>query len=422
MSHRFATRAVHAGAAPDPATGARTVPIYQTNGFVFDDLDHGADIFALRKAGFAYSRASNPTNAALERRVADLEGGTMGVAIGSGQAAWLLVLLTLLESDDEYVGSRALFGGSIGLMKRLESRYRIRCHWADATPEGIAAALTPKTKAVVIESIVNPTGEVVDVPGIAAVARRANVPLVVDNTLASPALLRPFEHGADIIIHSASKYIGGSGNAIGGVVVDGGRFDWRGDERYPLMSQPWEDYDGIVLTDAFPQAAFGAACRLMGLREFGPGMAPTTAFLLLTGCETLHLRMGKHCENADAVARFLSGHAAFEHVSYPLLATSPNNNLARALCPDGAGAIFMATLTGGEAEARRILNRFKVWSHLVNLGETRSLVSHPASTTHRTLTEAERASFRISGGTLRLSVGIEHVDDLISDFEQALAA
>ncbi len=416
----FSTRAVHAGQDHDPATGARLTPIYQTNGFQFPSVEHGAEIFSLKKPGFAYSRASNPTNATLERRIASLEGGEIGIAVASGQSAWLIVLLTLMQSGDEYVGSKLLFGGSLGLMHRMEQRLNIICRWAMPTPAEIEAAITPKTKAIVIESIINPTGEVADLPGISAVAKRHNIPLVVDNTLASPALLRPIEHGADIVIHSASKFTIGNGTAIGGLVIDGGTFNWKGDARYPLISEPWMDYEGIVLTETAPKAPFAAACRLMGMRELGPGMAPIIAFQFLTGLETLPLRMEKHVENAGRVAEFLAAHPKFEHVSYPYLEGNPNRDMALKICPNGAGCIFMATIQGGRAAVEAFTGKLKIFSHLVNIGETRSLVSHPASTTHRTLPPEAHALFGITEGTMRFSIGLEDIDDLIWDLGQAL--
>ena len=416
----FSTLAVHAGQEYDPATGARLTPIYQTNGYAFPDIDHGAEIFALRKQGFAYSRASNPTNATLERRIAALEGGQIGIACSSGQSAWLIVMLTLLQSGDEYVGSRLLFGGSLGLMKRLESRLQIICRWAMPTAESIEAAITPKSKAIIIESVVNPTGEVVDLAAIAAVAKTHNIPLIVDNTLASPALLRPIDFGANIVIHSASKFTIGNGTAIGGLVVDCGTFNWVGDARYPLISEPWVDYDDILLTKAFANAPFAAACRLMGMRELGPNMAPIIAFLFLTGLETLPLRMAKHVENAGAVAQLLERHPKFAHVSYPYLESSPTRETALRICPNGAGCIFMATMHGGKQAVDAFFAKLKLFSHLVNIGETRSLVSHPATTTHRTLPIGEHELFGISDGTIRFSIGIEETEDLLADLEQAL--
>ncbi len=416
----FATRAIHAGTSADPTTGARATPIYQTNGFAFDSVDHGAEIFALRKQGFAYSRASNPTNAALERRIASLESGEIGIAAASGQAAWLIVMLTLLASGDEYVGSRLLFGGSLGLMHRLEKRLNIMCRWAMPTPADIESAITPRTKAIIIETVINPTGEVVDLPAIAAIAKRHNIPLVVDNTLASPALLRPIEHGANIVIHSASKFTIGNGTAIGGLVVDGGNFNFLGDSRYPLVSEPWEEYDGIVLADAVPKAPFAAACRLMGMKELGPSMAPILAFMFLNGLETLPLRMAKHVENAGKVAEFLEAHPRFEHVSYPYLKSSSTRDLALKICPNGAGCIFMATLKGGRNDVNTFISKLKVFSHLVNIGESRSLVSHPASTTHRTLPLEDHKLFGITEGTIRFSIGLEDAADLLRDLEEAL--
>jgi O-acetylhomoserine/O-acetylserine sulfhydrylase-like pyridoxal-dependent enzyme len=416
----FSTRAVHAGAAPDPATGARAFPIYQTNGFVFEDLDHGADLFALRRAGFAYARGSNPNAAHLERRIADLEGGKGAIAVGSGQAAWFVTLLTLLASGDRYIGASRLFGGSLGLMKRMDQRLNICVQWAEPDAVSIARMITPETKAIVIESIINPTGEIVDIPAIAAVARAHHLPLIVDNTLASPALLRPIELGADIVLHSASKFLAGHGQAIGGIIVDAGRFDWRGDARFPLISSPWPDYDDIVLAEAFPETAFTAAARLTGMREYGPGLAPILAQMIATATETLPLRMEKHCRNAEAVARFLADHAGVAQVSHPLLGSPEQQALAAKLMPQGVGSIFTATLKGGEAAARHVLGAVRLFSHLVNIGESRSLLAHPATTTHRTLTAETRDSLGIQPGTLRISVGLEDETDLIADLDQAL--
>lgn len=419
---RFATRAIHAGASPHPGTGARATPIFLTNGFVFEDQAHGADIFALRRAGFSYSRGANPTTAALERRVADLEGGTAAIGVASGQAALLMILMTLCETGEEVVAATQLFGGSRALMSRLARRVKIGVRWADGrNPASVAAAIGPRTRAIVVESIVNPTGEVVDLPALAAVAKAHRLPLVVDNTLATPALLRPIEHGADIVFHSASKFMVGSGTAIGGVIVDAGRFDWAGDARFPLMSAPWEDYEGLVIADRYPDMAFATACRLVGLRELGPGLSPMNAFLILTGIETLPLRMRRHCETGGVVARWLAAHPAIAGVSHPSLPDHPGHALAARLCPDGVGSIFVATLAGGFKAATAMLDRVKLFSHLVNLGETRSLIAHPASTTHRQLTASERAEFGISDGTLRFSIGIENAEDLIADLEQALA-
>ena len=412
---------MHAGAEPDPSTGARAMPIFQTNGFVFEDQAHGADVFAMRRQGFSYSRGSNPTVAALERRIASLEGGTAGVALASGQSAWLVALLTLCATGEEYVGSSQVFGGSLGLMKRLDKRLNVKCAFAEPTPERIAAAITPRTRAIVDRGRRRTRPERWSISTASPRwRRRITCPSSSISTLASPALLRPIEHGADIVIHSASKFLVGNGTSIGGLIVDAGTFPWQNDKRFPLIAGPWEDYENIVPAERFPKNAFATACRLLGLRELGPGMQATTAFFILTGIETLPLRMRRHCENAEAVANFLSTHEAVASVSYPGVPSHPNHNLARRYCPDGLGSIFMITLKTAEA-AKDVLTRVNLFSHLVNIGETRSLIAHPASTTHRSLSARERASFGITDATLRLSIGIEDAPDLIADLAQALA-
>jgi O-acetylhomoserine (thiol)-lyase len=419
--HRFATRAIHAGAAPDPATGARVQPIYFTNGFVFDSTEQAADIFAGRRTGFSYSRGSNPTVAALERRIADLEGAKAGVAVSSGQSAMQLVLMTLMRSGDAYVASPRLFGGSLGLMRRLDGRYDLKPRFARGmAPEDFEAAITPDCRAIFCESIVNPCASVVDLEGIAKVARRHNLPLVVDNTLASPALIRPIEHGADIVWHSTSKFLSGSGQTIGGVICDAGTFDWTKAGGYNLITEPWPDYDGLVLTQAFPETPFAAACRFFGLRDLGPGLSPMNAFLTLMGIETLPLRMERHCANARAVAAFLKDHPAVAWVSYPMLPGQPGEDLARRYTPDGPGSIFTFALKGGEPAALDFIAGLELISHLVNIGEIKSLAIHPSSTTHRQLPEHEKAAALVGPETVRLSIGLENEADLIADLEQAL--
>ena len=418
---RFATRAIHAGAAPDPATGARVQPIYFTNGFVFDTTEQAADIFAGRRTGFSYSRGSNPTVAALERRVADLEGAKAAVAVASGQSAVMLVLMTLMKSGDAYVASPRLFGGSLGLMRRLDGRYDMKPRFARGmTPADFEAAITPECRAIVCESIVNPCGAVMDLAGIGAVARRHGLPLVVDNTLASPALIRPIEFGADIVVHSTSKFLGGSGQTIGGVICDAGTFDWARTHGYDLVTEPWPDYDGLVLTKSFPAAPFAAACRFFGLRDLGPGLSPMNAFLTLTGIETLPLRMERHCANAKAVAAFLKDHPAVGWISYPGLPGQPGEDLARRYTPQGPGAIFTFALKGGEVAALAFIAGLELVSHLVNIGEIKSLAIHPSSTTHRQLPEHEKAAAQVGPETVRLSIGLENVEDLIADIAQAL--
>lgn len=420
-SHRFATQAIHAGASPDPATGARVQPIYFTNGFVFDSSEQAADIFAVRKTGYSYSRGSNPTVAALERRVAALEGAKAAIAVASGQSAVLLVLMTLMRSGDAYVASPRLFGGSLGLMRRLDGRYDLRPRFAKGmTPEDFEAAITPECRAIVCESIVNPCGYVTDLEGVAAVARRHGLPLVVDNTLASPALIRPIEHGADIVVHSTSKFLGGSGQTIGGVICDAGSFDWVKAGGYDLINGPWPDYDGLVIPERFPETPFAVACRLFGLRDLGPGLSPMNAFLTLTGIETLPLRMARHCANAKAVAAFLKDHPKVAWVSYPGLPGQTGEANARRYTPDGPGSIFTVALKGGEPAALAFIAGLELVSHLVNIGEIKSLAIHPATTTHRQLPDSEKAAAFVGPETVRLSIGLENVEDLIADMAQAL--
>lgn len=420
MSQRLATLAIHAGHAPDPATGARVMPIYHSNGYVFDDIDHGSDLFALERVGYAYGRSGNPTVAAFERRVAALEGGASAIACASGQSALLAILTTLCRSGDEILAAKQVFGGTVGLMKRFEAHFGIRVRWIDPhDPQACAAAITPRTRGLFVEALINPTGDVVDIAALAAVTRSGNIPLVVDATLATPALLRPIAHGADIVWHSASKFMSGHGTAIGGIIVDSGRSDWI-DSRFPTIVEPFEDYDGIEVCRKYPGWPFAAACRLIAMRELGPCLSPTNAFMLLTGCETLPLRMARHSANALALARFLVDHPAVTAVSHPGLPAHPRHNLAAGLLPCGMGSVQTVTLKGGRDAANRATQRLKLFSQLVNVGEARSLVAHPATTTHRNVDAATRAGLGITEGTLRLSVGIEEPEDLIADFEQAL--
>jgi O-acetylhomoserine (thiol)-lyase len=420
--HLFHTRAIHAGTSPDPATGARAVPIYQSNGYVFDDLAHGSDLFALDRVGYAYGRSGNPTVAAFERRIASLEAGAAAIACASGQSALLMILTALCRSGDEVVAADRCFGGTIGLLKRFESQFGLKIRWVDPHDMGmVGAALSPKTRAVFVESVINPTGDVVDVPALSNLAKAARVPLVVDSTLATPALQRPLAQGADIVWHSASKFLCGHGTAIGGAIIDSGHTHWI-DGRYPLITQPFADYDGITVTTKYPGWPFAAACRIVGMRELGPCMSPTTAFMLLTGCETLPLRMERHSTNALELHRYLASHPAVEASSHPGLPGHPRHTLATALLPNGMSSVQSITLKGGLEAARRITSRLQLFSHLVNVGEARSLVAHPATTTHRNCSASVRAAHGITEGTLRLSVGIETLEDLIADWDQALKA
>ncbi len=419
----FATLAVHAGAAPDPATGARVTPIYQTTSFVFRDADHAANLFGLQEFGNIYTRIMNPTQGVLEARVAALEGGSAALAVASGHAAQFLTFHTLLEPGDEFVAARQLYGGSVNQFNHAFRKFDWRVVWADATkPETFAAAITPKTRAVYIESIANPGGIVVDIPAIAAIARQAGVPLIVDNTLATPYLCRPKEFGADIVVHSLTKFMGGQGNSIGGIIVDCGTFDWKGARhRYRTLVEPNASYNGIVLADAFGPMAFAIACRVMGLRDLGPAIAPLNAFLILNGIETLPLRMARHCENAVRVAAHLERHKAVSWVNYAGLPSSPNHALATRITPRGAGAVFTFGLKGGYEAGRTFVSNLKLFSHLANIGDVRSLVIHPASTTHRQLTDEQRIAAGAGPDVVRLSIGIEDADDLIGDLDEALS-
>ena len=418
----FNTLAIHAGAAPDAATGARATPIYQTTSFVFDDVDHAASLFGLQAFGNIYTRIGNPTNAVLEERIAALEGGTAALAVASGHAAEFLVFHALLQPGDEFVAARKLYGGSINQFNHAYKNFGWNVVWADTDdPASFEAAITPKTKAIFVESIANPGGVIVDLDAIAAIAKRHNIPFVVDNTMATPYLTKPFQHGADIIVHSATKFLGGHGNSIGGLIVDGGSFNWIGDERYPMLSKPRPEYGGMVLGETFGNFAFAIATRVLGLRDLGPALSPFNAFLLLNGIETLPLRMQRHSDNALAVATHLSNHKAVDWVSYSGLPGDRYYNLAKKYAPKGAGAVFTFGLSGGYEAGVRLVSNLKLFSHLANIGDTRSLVIHPASTTHRQLTDEQR---RIAGAgpeVVRLSIGIEDVADLIDDLDQALA-
>ena len=420
----FATQSVHAGAVPDPTTGARATPIYQTTAFVFEDVKHAGDLFGLQAFGNIYTRIGNPTNAVLEERVAALEGGTAALAVASGHAAQNVVFHTLMEAGDEFIASNKLYGGSINQFNHAFKKYGWTVKWAEADDlSTFEAALSPKTKAIFIESIANPGGVVTDIEGIAAIARKAGVPLIVDNTLASPYLVRPIEHGADIVVHSLTKFLGGHGNSIGGVIVDAGTFDWmKHGDKFPSLSQPRPDYNGMVLGATFGNIAFAIACRVLALRDLGPALSPFNAFLILNGIETLPLRMQKHSDNALAVAHYLDGHASVNWVSYPGLANDRYHNLAKRYAPKGAGAVFTFGLTGGYEAGVKLVSNLKLFSHLANVGDTRSLVIHPASTTHRQLSDEQKTLAGAGPDVVRVSIGIEDKADIIADLDQALAA
>ncbi len=417
----FNTLAVHAGAAPDPTTGARATPIYQTTSFVFENVDHAASLFGLQAGGNIYTRLGNPTNAVLEERITALEGGSGALAVASGHAAQLIAFHTLLQPGDEFVASRKLYGGTVNQFSHSFRNFGWQVVWADSDhPDSFAAAISPKTKAIFVESIANPGGVITDLEGISAVAKRHNIPLIVDNTLASPYLVGPFSHGADIVLHSATKFLGGHGNSLGGLIVDGGTFNWTGDNRYPMLSQPRSEYNGIVFAETFGNLAFAVACRALGLRDLGPSLSPFNAFQILTGIETLPLRMQRHSDNALAIAEHLSAHPGVEWVSYPGLKSDKYHALAQKYCPRGAGAVFTIGLKGGYDAGVRLVSKLKLFSHLANVGDTRSLVIHPASTTHKQLNREQLVAAGAGPEVIRLSIGIEDKEDLIADLDQAL--
>jgi len=418
----FNTLSVHAGAQPDPATGARATPIYQTTAFVFEDADHAAALFNLQVFGNIYSRIMNPTNAVLEERVAALEGGRAGLAVSSGHAAQLIALHTLMSPGDNIVAARQLYGGSVNQFSQGFAKFDWHVNWADTRDaKSFEKALTPNTKAIFIESIANPGGIISDIEAIAAVAHGAGVPLIVDNTLASPYLIRPIEWGADIVLHSATKFLDGHGNSMAGVIVDSGKFNW-GNGKYPTLSEPCPSYHGMRLWETFGDMAFAIACRVLGLRDLGPALSPMNAFLVLTGIETLPLRMQRHCDNALGVAQWLKKHPRISWVNYAGLEDDPCYGLHRTYCPKGAGSVFTFGVKGGYEAGVKIVNSVRLISHLANVGDTRSLIIHPASTTHRQLSDEQRSAAGAGNEVMRVSIGIESVEDIIADLDQALAA
>ena len=418
----FNTLAVHAGAKPDPTTGARTTPIYQTTSFVFNDTDHAAALFGLQQFGNIYTRIMNPTQAVLEERVAALEGGTAALAVSSGHAAQLLVFHTIMRPGDNFVAAQRLYGGSINQFGHAFKSFDWQVRWADtADTASIEAQIDGRTRAIFIESLANPGGTFVDIAAISAVAKKHGLPLIVDNTMASPYLIRPLEHGADIVVHSLTKFIGGHGNSMGGIIVDGGTFDWTKSGNYPMLSEPRPEYGGVVLHATFGNFAFAIACRVLGLRDFGPAISPFNAFMILTGLETLPLRMQRHCDNALAVATWLKSHDKVAWVNYAGLPDHANNGLQKRYSPNGGGAVFTFGLKGGYESGKSFVEGLQLFSHLANIGDTRSLVIHPASTTHRQLSPEQRQAAGAGDDVVRLSIGIEDQKDIIADLEQALA-
>ena len=422
-TYGFETRAVHAGAAPDPVTGARSTPIYQTTAYVFDDVDHAASLFNLHNFGYIYSRLTNPTVSVLEERVASLEGGRAALAAASGHAAQFLIFFTMMEPGDEFLASRNLYGGSLTQFGLSFKKLGWKCHFVDPTePENFRRALTPQTKAIFLENLANPGGIVVDLEKVAAIAHDAGIPLIVDNTLATPYLCRPFDWGADIVCHSTTKFLCGHGHALGGIVVESGRFDWSQGGRFPSLTEPEPAYHGLKFFENFGDFAFTTKARAVALRDFGPTLSPMNAFLTLTGIETLHVRMDRHVENAGKVAEFLAHHPRVAWVSYAGLKDSRYYDLARKYLPKGAGAVFTFGVKGGYEAGTRLVESVELFSHLANIGDTRSLVLHPASTTHRQLSDEQRLAAGAGPDVIRLSIGLESADDLIRDLDQALAA
>jgi O-acetylhomoserine (thiol)-lyase len=417
----FDTLAIHGGQGSDPTTNARAVPIYQTTSYVFNDADHAARLFALQEFGNIYTRIMNPTTDVFEKRIAALEGGAAGLALASGQAAETLIILTLAKAGDEIVSTTSLYGGTYNLFHYTLPKLGITVRFVDAVDyDGLRAAINEKTKAVYTETVGNPKLDVLDIEQLAGIAHEHGLPLVIDNTTPSPALCRPIEWGADIIVNSATKFIGGHGTSIGGVIVDAGRFDWQASGRFPEFTAPDPSYHGVSFTEAFGPLAFIIKARVQGLRDTGGCLSPFNAFLLLQGAETLHLRMARHSENALAVAKFLQQRQDVEWVNYPGLENSPYYALAKKYMPDGAGALITFGIKGGYEAGKYFINSLKLFSLLANIGDAKSLVIHPASTTHQQLTEAEQRTTGTTPELIRLSVGIEDVRDIIADLDQAL--
>jgi O-acetylhomoserine (thiol)-lyase len=421
LAYGFETRAIHAGASPDPTTRARSTPIYQTTAYVFDDVEHAASLFNLHNFGYLYSRIGNPTVSVLEERLANLEGGRAAIAAASGHAAQFLTFFTLLEPGDEFLASRNLYGGSLTQFGLSFKKLGWTCHFVDPTdPENFRAALTPRCKAIFVESLANPGGVVVDLEAVAKIAHEAGIPFIVDNTLATPYLCRPFEWGADIVCHSTTKFLDGHGNSLGGAVIESGRFDWNQGNKFPSLTEPEPAYHGLRFYELFGDFAFTTKARAVALRDFGPALAPLNAFLTITGIETLPLRMERHVANAQAVAEYLAADPRVAWVSYAGLKDSPFRALAQKYLPKGAGAVFTFGVRGGYEAGVKLVEGVRLFSHLANIGDTRSLILHPASTTHRQLSEEQRVAAGAGPDVIRLSIGLESVEDIIRDLDQGM--
>ena len=421
---KFETLAVHAGYSPDPVTKAVVPPIYQTVAYAFDSAQHGADLFDLKVPGNIYTRIMNPTTDVLEQRVAALEGGLAALVVASGQSAVTYAIQTLAEHGDNIVSSSALYGGTYNLFAHTFPQFGIQTRFADyRDPDSYAPLIDARTKAIYVESLGNPQGNITDIEAIARIAHAHGVPLIVDNTVPSPYLCRPIEHGADIVVQSLTKYLGGHGNSLGGAIIDSGKFPWaEHKQRFPRLNEPDPSYHGVVYTDALGPAAYIGRARVVPLRNMGAAISPFNAFLILQGIETLPLRMDRICDNALAVAQFLRSHEQVAWVNYAGLADHPDHALARKLMGGRASGLLTFGVKGGRAAGERFLDALKLFTRLVNIGDVRSLATHPASTTHRQLSPAELAKSGVSEETVRLCVGIEHIDDLTADLTQALAA
>jgi O-acetylhomoserine (thiol)-lyase len=416
----FDTLCLHAGQIPDAATGARAVPIYQTTSYVFDSPEHAASLFNLQTFGNVYSRLSNPTVAVLEERIAALEGGRAAVAVGTGMAAQMIALLNIVEAGDEIVAARTLYGGTYTQLAVNFRKLGITTQFVDSDdPENFARAITPRTKAIYAETLGNPSLNVLDLEAVARIANDAGLPLFIDNTFASPYLCRPFEWGAAVVVHSATKFLGGHGTTMGGVVVESGKFPWD-NGRFPCMTEPSEGYHGVRFFETFGDFGFTMKCRMEGLRTFGPALSPFNAFLLLQGVETLPLRMDRHCDNALAVARHLAAHPQVAWVNYPTLESNRYFDLARKYLPRGAGSVLTFGIRGGAAAGQKFIDSVAFLSHLANIGDAKTLVIHPASTTHRQMNEEQQIAAGVPPDLVRLSVGLESLDDILWDLDQAL--
>ncbi|WP_017434858.1 homocysteine synthase [Saccharococcus caldoxylosilyticus] len=417
------TLAVHAGQVPDPTTLSRAVPIYQTSSFVFNDSQHAADLFSLKEEGYIYTRIINPTTDVFEKRVAALEGGVGALALSSGQAAVFYSIINIASAGDEIVSSSSIYGGTYNLFAHTLPKFGITVKFVDSTdPKNFERAITSKTKALFAETIGNPKCDVLDIEAVAEIAHNHSIPLIVDNTIPSPYLLRPIDFGADIVVHSATKFIGGHGTSIGGIIVDSGKFDWKKSGKFPEFTEPDPSYHGLIYTEAAGEAAYITKARVQLLRDLGAALSPFNAFLFLQGLETLHLRLERHSQNALEVAKFLEKEAAVESVSYPGLESHPSYELAKKYLPKGQGAIVTFEIKGGVEAGKKLINSVQLFSHLANIGDSKSLIIHPASTTHQQLSSEEQLAAGVTPGLIRLSVGTEAIDDILYDLKQAIKA